>query len=165
MCSSDLKLSHKLGKNQRENILREQLRQIQEELGEGEEPGNGDNLRMRIEEAKMPEDVKKVALEELKRLESIGKSSPESHVIRNYLDLLISLPWSKGASQAVDLEVARRVLEEDHYGLEKIKKRILQHLAVLKLKKEGRGTILLLVGPPGVGKTSLGQSKIGRAHV
>ncbi len=152
------KLTHKLGKNQRENILREQMRQIQEELGEGEGEEPSDDYRKKIDDAGMPEHARKVALEELRRLEAIGKASPESHVIRNYLDLLCALPWSKGAEAGIDLEAARKVLEEDHYGLDKIKKRILQHLAVMKLKKEGHGTILLFVGPPGVGKTSLGQS-------
>ncbi|MGZ3685238.1 MAG: LON peptidase substrate-binding domain-containing protein, partial [Bdellovibrionota bacterium] len=156
------KLTHKLGKNQRENILREQLRQIQEELGEGGEEGGSDDFRKKIADAGMPEEAKKVALEELKRLEAIGKASPESHVIRNYLDLLCAMPWSKSSGGDIDLDAARKILDEDHYGLDKIKKRILQHLAVMKLKKEGRGTILLFVGPPGVGKTSLGQS-IARA--
>jgi ATP-dependent Lon protease len=153
------KLTHKLGKNQRESILREQLRQIREELGEGDETDSGDDYRKKIADAEMPEEARKVALEELKRLEAIGKASPESHVIRNYLDLLCALPWSKSAKTEINLEAARKTLDDDHYGLDKIKKRILQHLAVMKLRKEvGRGTILLFVGPPGVGKTSLGQS-------
>jgi len=152
------KLTHKLGKNQRENILREQMKQIREELGEEEESEGNEDYRIKIENAKMPEHARKIALEELKRLEAIGKSSPESHVIRNYLDLLCTLPWSKSSGGEIDLEAARKTLDDDHYGLDKIKKRILQHLAVMKLKKEGRGTILLFVGPPGVGKTSLGQS-------
>ena len=152
------KLTHKLGKNQRENILREQMRQIREELGEESEGEANDDYRKKIDDAGMPEHARKIALEELKRLEAIGKASPESHVIRNYLDLLCALPWSKGAQAGIDLDAARKILDDDHYGLDKIKKRILQHLAVMKLKKEGRGTILLFVGPPGVGKTSLGQS-------
>jgi ATP-dependent Lon protease len=152
------KLTHKLGKNQRENILREQMRQIREELGEGEEEEGNDDYRKKINDAGMPDDAKKIALDELKRFDAIGKSSPESHVIRNYLDLLCALPWNKSSSSNIDLEAARKILDEDHYGLDKIKKRILQHLAVMKLKNEGRGTILLFVGPPGVGKTSLGQS-------
>ncbi len=153
------KLTHKLGKNQREHILREQMRQIREELGEGEESeGASDDYRKKINAAHMPEHSRKIALEELKRLEALGKASPESHVIRNYLDLLCALPWSKSSESGIDLDAARKTLDDDHYGLDKIKKRILQHLAVMKLKKEGRGTILLFVGPPGVGKTSLGQS-------
>jgi ATP-dependent Lon protease len=162
------KLSHKLGKNQRENILREQMRQIREELGEGEEADAGDDLLKKIDKAQMPEEVRKIALEELKRLEAIGRASPESHVIRNYLDLLCAMPWAKSAEGRIDLEKARAILDEDHYGLEKIKKRILQHLAVMKLRNEGKGTILLFVGPPGVGKTSLGQSiakALGRKFV
>jgi ATP-dependent Lon protease len=170
------KLTHKMGKGQRDAILREQLRTIREELGELEggsgAPGSKDDYRKKIEDAQMPDDVLKVALDEFKRLEAIGNASPESHVIRNYLDLLCAMPWKKGsehgAGSDIDLDYARKVLNEDHYGLDKIKKRILQHLAVMKLKKEGRGSILLLVGPPGVGKTSLGQSiakALGRKFV
>jgi ATP-dependent Lon protease len=166
------KLGHKMGKVQREAILREQLRTIREELGEGEESRGAkdkEDYRKKIEDAKMPEEVLKTALEELKRFESIGNQSPESHVVRNYLDLLCAMPWSKSAETTeIDIEKARETLRKDHYGLEKIKKRILQHLAVMKLKKEGRGSILLLVGPPGVGKTSLGQSiakALGRKFV
>jgi ATP-dependent Lon protease len=165
------KLSHRMGKVQRENFLREQLRTIREELGEGEESGSSrENLRKKIDDAKMPEEVKKVALDELRRLESIGTMSPESHVIRNYLDLLCALPWSKSSAEgeSVDLEKAREVLNQEHYGLNKIKNRILQHLAVMKLKKGAKGSILLFVGPPGVGKTSLGQSiaeSLGRKFV
>lgn len=156
------KLGHKMGKYQRETILREQLKTIQEELGDTEAAPEKENLRKKIEEAQMPKDTQKVALDELKRLESMGPNSPESHMIRNYLDLLIALPWNKSATDAeianLDLEKARETLNADHYGLDKIKKRVLQHLAVMKLKKSSRGQILLLVGPPGVGKTSLGQS-------
>jgi ATP-dependent Lon protease len=156
------KLSHKLGKVQRESILREQLKTIREELGEGDESvAAKDNYRARIEEMGMPEEVKKTALEELKRFEAIGSSSPESHVIRNYLDLLCALPWDKSSPQKaedIDLDAAKQSLDSDHYGLDKIKERILQHLAVMKLKKSTKGSILLFVGPPGVGKTSLGQS-------
>ena len=109
-----------------------------------------------------------MALDEFKRLESIGNSSPEAHVIRNYLDLLCSMPWEKSSSEEIDLEAARKILDRDHYGLGKIKKRIVQHLAVMKLKKGARGSILLFVGPPGVGKASLGQSiakALGRKFV
>jgi ATP-dependent Lon protease len=110
----------------------------------------------------MPPDAQKVALDELHRMESMGNNAPEAHMIRNYLDLLVALPWPKSPSESnfenLDLEFAKKTLDQDHYGLEKIKKRVLQHLAVMKLKKSNRGQILLLVGPPGVGKTSLGQS-------
>ncbi|RZA01147.1 MAG: endopeptidase La, partial [Proteobacteria bacterium] len=156
------KLTHKLGKNQRESLLREQMRTIREELGEGGEDDLASTYRKKIEDAGMPEEVAKIALDELKRLEAVGKSSPETHVIRNYLDLLVAMPWNKASASDIDLTEARRILDEDHYGLDKIKKRILQQLAVMKLRKEGKGTILLFVGPPGVGKTSLGMS-IARA--
>ncbi|WPU66819.1 endopeptidase La [Peredibacter starrii] len=166
------KLGHKLGKHQRETILREQLRTIQEELGDIEKGEEKDDLRKKIVDAGMPEETLKVALDEFKRLESMGPNSPESHVIRNYLDLLVALPWKKNATESeiadLDLEKAREILDAEHYGLDKIKKRVLQHLAVMKLKKTSRGQILLLVGPPGVGKTSLGQSiakALGRKFV
>lgn len=166
------KLGHKLGKHQRETILREQLRTIQEELGDIEKGEEKDDLRKKIVDAGMPEETLKVALDEFKRLESMGPNSPESHVIRNYLDLLVALPWKKNSSESeiadLDLEKAREILDAEHYGLDKIKKRVLQHLAVMKLKKTSRGQILLLVGPPGVGKTSLGQSiakALGRKFV
>lgn len=162
------KLSHKLGKNQRENLLREQMRTIREELGEQKEAELGDKYRQKIEEANLPAEAKKAAEDELEKLEAMGKSSPESHVIRNYLDLLLALPWSKSADTVIDLDAARRTLDDDHFGLDKVKKRVLQHLAVMKLKPEGKGTILLFAGPPGVGKTSLGQSiakALGRPFV
>lgn len=154
------KLSSRLGKQHRDAILREQIRTLQEELGEKSSNGEGD-YQKKIDESGMPEDVRKVAQEQLQRLESIGPQSPESHVIRNYLDLLVALPWNKSSDPSIDLEKARAVLDADHYGLEQIKKRIIQHLAVLKIK-EKKGSILLFVGPPGVGKTSLGKS-IARA--
>jgi ATP-dependent Lon protease len=151
------KLSNRLGKQHRDAMLREQIRTLQEELGD-KPGGKGEkDFEQKIRDAKMPEEVEKIALEQLQRMEAIGQQSPESHVIRNYLDLLVALPWSKSADSQIDLQKAREVLEADHYGLEQIKKRILQHLAVLKLK-EKKGSILLFVGPPGVGKTSLGKS-------
>jgi ATP-dependent Lon protease len=161
------KMAHRMSKVQREAILREQLKAIREELGEGNEEKAKDDYRTKIENAKMPEEVKKVALEELKRLETVSSGSPETHVIRNYLDLLVAMPWSISTatlSQDLDLEKARAVLDKDHYGLDKIKNRIVQHLAVMKLRKDGasKGSVLLFVGPPGVGKTSLGKS-IARA--
>jgi ATP-dependent Lon protease len=164
------KVNRKIGKQQREAILREQIRALQDELGDRNSSANNE-YREKIEKAGMPEDVAKVAMEQVDRLESMGNQSPETHVVRNYLDLLIDLPWSKSSGSSFDLKRAREILDEDHYGLEKIKRRVVQHLAVLKLKKdmsaEGRinirqGSILLFVGPPGVGKTSLGKS-IARA--
>lgn len=156
------KMSHKMGKLQREALLREQMKTIREELGEESDEKAEASYRDKIEKAGMPEETRKVALDELKRLESIGSQSPESHVIRNYLDLLCALPWSRSDEAELDLDKARGVLDEDHFGLDKIKKRIVQHLAVMKLKQGTRGSILLFVGPPGVGKTSLGES-IARA--
>lgn len=158
------KMTSKLGKNQREAILREHLRTIQEELGdEGDGIRASQQYRKKIEESQMPEEVMKVALEELRRLETLSSQSPELHVIRNYLDLLLAMPWKPDPEPEIDLKKAREVLDADHYGLDKIKKRIIEHLATMKLKgPEGRGIILLFVGPPGVGKTSLGQS-IARA--
>ncbi|MCC6277870.1 MAG: endopeptidase La [Oligoflexia bacterium] len=162
------KLQERLGKSQREAILREQMKTISDELGQGDGRNGVDNIRKKIEDAQMPEEVKKVALDELRRLESIGSQSPESHVIRNYLDLLCALPWAAEAKEETDIENARKVLDSDHHGLEKIKKRILQFLSVMKLKGNKKGSILLFVGPPGVGKTSLGQSiakALGRKFV
>jgi ATP-dependent Lon protease len=169
------KLSHKMGKMQREALLREQMKTIREELGDESDGKAQDDLKSKIAAAGMPAEVTKMALEELKRFDAIGNASPESHVIRNYLELLCSLPWSKsaagegpGGSRELDLDAARASLDRDHYGLDKIKKRIIQHLAVMKLKKGARGSILLFVGPPGVGKTSLGESiakALGRKFV
>ena len=155
------KMSSKIGKSQREAILREQMRQIQEELDGDEDsagPKASEDYRSKIEQSKMPPDIKKMALDELRRLESLGQQSPETHVIRSYLDLLIAMPWEPDPESEINLAKAREVLNGDHYGLDKIKKRIIEHLATMKLKKGGRGLILLFVGPPGVGKTSLGQS-------
>ena len=165
------KLSQKLGKLQRESILREQLKTIREELGDSEGGAGETDYRKKIEDAGLTEEAKKVALDELKRLEGMGPSSAESHVIRNYLDLLVALPWSKSSGDSLatlDFDQARKTLNGDHYGLDKIKSCVLQHLAVMKLKKSSRGQILLFVGPPGVGKTSLGQSiakALGRKFV
>ncbi|MEX2166434.1 MAG: endopeptidase La [Methyloceanibacter sp.] len=166
-----LKLSKQIGEQtqeslsgrQREHILREQLRQIQKELGEGED-GQAEiaELRETIEKAGMPEEAEKQARKELKRLERMPEASAEHGMIRTYLDWLIELPWSKLSDERIDIAEARRILDEDHYGLSKVKQRILEYLAVRKLKPEGKSPILCFVGPPGVGKTSLGQS-IARA--
>src|SRR6185312_890958 len=115
-------------------------------------------LRRKIDEAQMPEDVKKSADRELDRLSKVPTASPEYSVIRTYLDWLVQLPWSKSTEEQLDIAQARKVLDEDHYDLEKIKDRIVEYLAVGKLKKKLTGPILCFVGPPGVGKTSLGQS-------
>jgi ATP-dependent Lon protease len=155
------KMSERIGKTQREHLLREQMRAIREELGE-EGVELQDELRKKLVDAGLPDDVKKIAEDELKRLESLPAASAEYHVIRTYLDWLVSMPWNKSTNDAIDLTVARQVLDEDHYGLETVKKRILQYLAVAKLKNNLRGSILCLVGPPGVGKTSIGTS-IARA--
>jgi ATP-dependent Lon protease len=152
-----------LGERQREAVLREQLHQLQKELGEGEGAG-GDvaELGKAISEAHMPAEVEEQARKELKRLERMSEASPEYGMVRAYLDWLVALPWSKADAEDIDIERARRVLDEDHYGLEKVKRRILEYLAVRKLNPQGRSPILCFVGPPGVGKTSLGQS-IARA--
>jgi ATP-dependent Lon protease len=166
-----LRLSKQIGEQtqeslagrQREHILREQLRQIQKELGEGDE-GQAEiaELREAIDKAGMPEEAEKQARKELKRLERMPDASAEYGMIRTYLDWLIELPWAKASEDRIDIAEARRILDEDHYGLPKVKQRILEYLAVRKLKPEGKSPILCFVGPPGVGKTSLGQS-IARA--
>lgn len=155
------KLSERANRFYRENALREQLKVIQEELNEGKK-GRGakkeKDYLSKIEEAQMPPDIKEATLEELDKLEAQGPQSSDYHVIRNYLDLLVQLPWQKTEAKPVNLEEARRVLDEQHYGLEKVKDRIIQHLAVIQLKNGKKGSIILLVGPPGTGKTSLGKS-------
>jgi ATP-dependent Lon protease len=151
----------KINKLQREFFLKEQLKTIKRELGGGEEEGKEKVLRTfreRIEAAGMPEDVKKVALEEVEKFESISENSPEYNVSRNYLETLCSLPWSKVSVDNLDLGHARTVLDSEHYGLEKVKERIIEFLAVRKLKDDPKGSIICLVGPPGVGKTSVGKS-------
>lgn len=153
------KLSSKFGQNHRQQILREQMKAIRDELGEGEETSLADAYRLKIEKAQMPKEALELALAQLKRLEDTNAASPEHQVLRNHLDLMTVLPWNKSSPETeIDLDKAREILNQDHYGLEKIKVRILQHLAILKLKKNQKGSILLFVGPPGVGKTSLGQS-------
>jgi ATP-dependent Lon protease len=148
-----------LGERQREAVLREQLHQLQKELGEGEgEGGDIAELDKAIAAAHMPAEAEEHARKELKRLERMSEASPEHGMVRTYLDWLVALPWSKTDAEDIDIERARRVLDEDHYGLEKVKRRILEYLAVRKLNPQGRSPILCFVGPPGVGKTSLGQS-------
>ncbi|MCX5780974.1 MAG: endopeptidase La, partial [Firmicutes bacterium] len=161
------KYSEKANKLHRESVLREQLKNIQDELNEGNSP-DGNDYRSRVEAAGMPPEVLKVALQEAGKLESQNPNSPDYNVIRNYLDILLELPWNLGEAKEIDLSDARRILDERHYGLEKVKERIIQHLAVMKLKKDKKGSIILLVGPPGTGKTSLGRSiaeALGRKYI
>ena len=150
-----------LDKAQREFILRQQLREIQKELGETAE-AEIEELRQKIEEAGMPEEVKEVALRELDRLSKMHPAAAEYTVSRTYIDWLISLPWNKVTEDNLDIAHAKKVLDEDHYDLDDVKERLLEFLAVRKLKQDTKGPILCFVGPPGVGKTSLGQS-IARA--
>lgn len=162
------KATEKVGKANREALLREQLRVIQEELSEGEGSAGDGDYRERIERSAMPDEVRKKALSELKKLEMGGSQHHESQGIRNYLDLLLDLPWTVEETKEIDIVEARRVLDSNHNGLDKVKERIVQHLAVMKLKQEKQGSILLLVGPPGTGKTSLGRSiaeALGRKYV
>jgi ATP-dependent Lon protease len=156
-------MESEMEKGQREFFLRQQLKAIQEELGEGDEQqAEIAELRAQIEEADLPEEAHKAAVRELARLEKLPPAAAEYGVIRTYLDWILSLPWTKTTDDVIDLERARQVLDEDHYDLDKVKERIIEYLAVSKLKKDLSGPILCFVGPPGVGKTSLGQS-IARA--
>ncbi len=152
-----------IDRTQREYFLREQLKAIQKELGETDDKfAEIEELRKKIAEAKMPPEVQKVAEKELDRLSKMSTMSAEYTVSRTYLDWLVELPWSKQTEDNLNIEEARRILDEDHYNLDKVKKRILEYLAVRKLKSDMKGPILCFVGPPGVGKTSLGRS-IARA--
>jgi ATP-dependent Lon protease len=148
-----------LEKGQREFFLRQQLKAIQEELGEGDpEQADANELRERLDALELPEDVRKAADRELARLERLPAAAAEYGVIRTYLDWLATLPWGVTTPDDLDLDRARQILDEDHYDLDKVKERIVEHLAVSKLKRDPAGQILCFVGPPGVGKTSLGQS-------
>jgi ATP-dependent Lon protease len=148
-----------LEKGQREYFLRQQLKAIQEELGEGDEQQAEINeLRQQMEEKNLPEETRKAVERELSRLEKLPPAAAEYGVIRTYIDWILSLPWTETTEDNLDLERAREILDEDHYDLEKVKERILEYLAVSKLKNDLSGPILCFVGPPGVGKTSLGQS-------
>jgi ATP-dependent Lon protease len=155
----DARTRESIDDRNREHLLREQMRTIQKELGE-DESGAAEitELDKAITAAKMPEEVEKQARKELKRLERMPEGAGEYSMVRTYLDWLIELPWAADAATEIDIADARKTLDEDHYGLEKIKKRILEYLAVRKLNPAGRSPILCFVGPPGVGKTSLGQS-------
>lgn len=153
-------VNDKVNKYQREYFLREQLKVIRNELGMDEDDKAKDikKIRETLEEGDLPEEAKKAAMEELERLESIPDSSPEYNVTRTYLNWMVQLPWAKSSEDKADIEASKKILDKDHYGLEKPKERILEFLAVRKLKPEYDGTILCLAGPPGVGKTSLGHS-------
>jgi len=152
-----------MGRSQREYFLRQQLRAIKRELGEEEDlESEIEELRKKIKKAKMPKKVEEEALRQLKRLELMHPESAEAAVIRNYLEWLIELPWSKFTKDNLDLKHVKKVLDEDHYNLEKIKDRLLEFLAVKKINPDAKGAVICFVGPPGVGKTSLGKS-IARA--
>jgi ATP-dependent Lon protease len=156
-----------MNRQQREYFLRQQLRAIQQELGEeNPEQAEAGMLRKRLEEADLPEAVRKEAERELSRMERLPEAAPDYHVIRTYLDLILELPWRQSTADQLDLARARQVLDEDHFDLKDVKERILEHLGVLKLNPTANAPILCFVGPPGVGKTSLGQSiarALGRA--
>jgi ATP-dependent Lon protease len=152
-----------MSKEQREYLLRQQLRAIQQELGEqNPEQAEVALLRQRLQEADLPDEVRKEAERELVRLEKLPSVAPDYQLTRTHLDLILELPWRKGTPDVIDLPLARKILDEDHFDLEEVKGRILEHLAVLKLNPHAKAPILCFVGPPGVGKTSLGQS-IARA--
>jgi ATP-dependent Lon protease len=152
-----------IDKNQREHVLRQQLKAIQDELGDGEEESNDlDDLSKRIAEAKLSPEAAEVAKKQLKRLRSMAGQSPEAGMVRTYLEWILDLPWQASSAPEPDIAAVRAVLDADHQGLEKVKKRILEYLAVRKVKGNTKGPILCLIGPPGVGKTSLGKS-IARA--
>jgi ATP-dependent Lon protease len=157
------KVQTELGKSQREYFLREQLRAIQKELGIGDErSAELEELRQKIIDARMPEEAEKESLRELDRLSKMQPGAAEYTVSRTYIDWMVSLPWAKSTEDNLDIEKAHEVLDEDHYDLKKVKERILEYLAVRRLKEDTKGPILCFVGPPGVGKTSLGKS-IARA--
>jgi ATP-dependent Lon protease len=146
------------GKNQREQILRQQMRSIREELGEAGDEDEIEELRERIRAAQLSEEASKVAKKQLGRLAGMQPQSAEYNVTRTYLEWLADMPWSKSTTDKIDVEATRRCLDEDHFGLEKIKKRIIEYMAVRKLRGDKKGPILCFIGPPGVGKTSLGRS-------
>jgi ATP-dependent Lon protease len=152
-------IKEEMGKNQREYVLRQQLKAIKEELGEEDgDSGDLDVLEERIAKADLPKEADKVSRKQLKRLRSMQVGSAEYTVVRTYIDWILDIPWSRQTTDNMDIAAVRKVLDEDHSGLEKVKKRIVEYLAVRKLKKDKKGPILCLIGPPGVGKTSLGRS-------
>ena len=152
-------IKEEMGKNQREYVLRQQLKAIKEELGEEEgDHGDLDVLEERMAKANLPTEADDVAHKQLKRLRQMQVGSAEYTVVRTYIDWILDIPWSKQTADNMDIAAVRKVLDEDHTGLEKVKKRIVEYLAVRKLKNDKKGPILCLIGPPGVGKTSLGRS-------
>ncbi len=163
------RVKDQMTKSQREYFLREQLKAIQQELGQYDEiQAEVDEYKEKIKQAQMPEEVAEKALKELGRLEKMPTASAETSVIRTYLDWLTGLPWTEASDEKLDLVEAQRILDEDHYGLEKVKERVLEYLAVHKLTDRMRGPILCFVGPPGVGKTSIGKSiarSLGREFI
>ncbi|TDJ71325.1 endopeptidase La, partial [Pseudomonas putida] len=152
------RVKRQMEKSQREYYLNEQVKAIQKELGEGEEGADLEELDKKIKAARMPKEAKKKAESEFKKLKLMSPMSAEATVVRNYLDTLVGLPWRKKSKVNNDLSNAEQVLDQDHYGLEKVKERILEYLAVQQRVDKLKAPILCLVGPPGVGKTSLGQS-------
>jgi ATP-dependent Lon protease len=163
------RVKRSMERTQKEYYLREQMKAIQKELGDKEgKSGEVTSLKEKIENAKMPENVEEIAFKELDRYEKIPSTSAESAVIRNYIEWLISLPWTNSTTDQLDINRAEEILEKDHYGLEKVKERVLEYLAVQQLTKSLKGPILCLAGPPGVGKTSLARSvakSLGRNFV
>jgi len=157
------KAQTEMSKEQRDYLLRQQMKAIQQELGEKDpQESEVQLLQERFDKVQLPEEIRKEAERELSKLKKLPPMAPEYHVIRTYLDLVLELPWSKGTEDVINIEKARKVLDEDHYDLKEIKERILEHLGVLKLNPQAKAPILCFAGPPGVGKTSLGQS-IARA--
>lgn len=156
------KTQERFEKGAREAMLRERLRTIEEELGEKEDNSEGKSLLNKIKAAKMPEEVEEKAKKELAKLQNMNQYNPEAGYIRNYLDLMVSLPWSEESKDNAEIKTAEKILDEDHYGLKKAKERIVEYLAVNKLAGKMKGPILCFAGPPGVGKTSIGKS-IARA--
>ena len=154
-------------RSQRDQILRTQIRVLQNELGEDEEAEDElDSYRQRIVELGLEEETERYLLKEVNRLSKQPFGSAEGSVIRNYLDVCLEMPWNTRTRERLNVEAARKVLERDHFGLEKVKERVLETIAVRQMNPEGKGQILCLVGPPGVGKTSIAISvEIGRAHV
>ena len=156
------RVQEQMDKNQRDYVLREQMKAIRDELGENEEDDEVGAYRVKIRKLKLPEETEKKLLAEADRLGKMQTMSPESGVIRTYLDTVLSLPWNKTTKERIDVQAARKILDADHYGLEKVKERILEYVAVRQMAPQLKGQILCLVGPPGVGKTSVGVS-IARA--